>query len=272
MTVATIHATPSAPSRVAFDYERHSAVEPFSVSAERWLALTAELMTVERFRAGEVIFHAGDTSDAIYVVCSGRVTVFTDTMGEPAQLLARVPAGQMFGEVGVLERSPRAVTARAACDSELLRLERRDLARLGRTNRRFGARLARCALVNHKNDSARKLELGKRSEVRIRLEREVDLTSAGCESLTVVLDNLSLRGACLRCVPEDWEIEAGTRVRLSLKDGTELFEVEAEIAWRQGTSIGLTFHSRRAAHWERIETTVDLLLGDPPPTGDLEVA
>ncbi len=248
------------PSDVDSDFLR--VVEPFTVFPERWLSLMAGLMQVQTFEEDDSIFRALDPSDAVYVVRKGRVTLFTDTIGEPVQLTARVNAGEMFGEVGVLEHSPRTVSARAATDAEVLRLEAADLARLGRTSRRFGARLAQRALVCYMKDSANKVELGKRSEVRIRVAREVTLEPSGQEPIKVLLDNLSRGGACLRAVPEDWQLNGSSPICMSLDDRTEFLQVETRVAWRKGSSLGLAFTARSGEHDNQVDAALDLPLGD----------
>lgn len=251
------------------DFEFLNAVEPFTVFPERWLSLMAGLMRVETYEEGEMIFRVGDLSDSVFVVRRGEVVVFTDTVGEPVQLMARVSSGEMFGEVGALEHSRRTVSARASSETRLLRLEGSDLSRLGRASRRFGARLVQSALLRYMRDSASRVELGQRGEVRIRVDRKVLLRPVEGEPIPTLLENLSLGGACLREVPDDWGFGSSDSagVSLLLDAETELLNVTARVAWRQGTSVGLAFCELAADHDTRVDAALDVLLAEGSAAG-----
>ena len=77
--------------------------------------------------AGETLFNAGEPGESLYVVRSGEVELFIkDTAGQRIPL-AMVGAGEVFGELALLDRSPRTATAIAMADSTLLELDRDDL-------------------------------------------------------------------------------------------------------------------------------------------------
>ncbi|MGC1712645.1 MAG: cyclic nucleotide-binding domain-containing protein [Methyloceanibacter sp.] len=67
----------------------------------------------EQFKAGEVVFAEGDEGDKMYVIRSGEVEILRD--GHVVETLA---PGGIFGEMALIDGSPRAATARAktACD------------------------------------------------------------------------------------------------------------------------------------------------------------
>jgi CRP/FNR family cyclic AMP-dependent transcriptional regulator len=77
--------------------------------------------------AGETLFNAGEPGESLYVVRSGEVELFIkDTAGQRIPL-AMVGAGEVFGELALLDRGPRTATAIAMADSTLLELDRDDL-------------------------------------------------------------------------------------------------------------------------------------------------
>ncbi len=68
---------------------------------------------------GATLFEAGETSDALYLVISGCLGAYAgDT------LLARIPAGETVGEMGMLSGRARSATVRAIRDSDVARLPR----------------------------------------------------------------------------------------------------------------------------------------------------
>jgi uncharacterized membrane protein len=77
--------------------------------------------------AGDTLFKAGEPGEALYVVRSGEVELFIkDTAGQRIAL-AIAGAGEMFGELALLDSGPRTATAIAISDAELLELDRDDL-------------------------------------------------------------------------------------------------------------------------------------------------
>lgn len=65
-----------------------------------------------KFRDGEIIFREGDASQSAFVLLSGEV-VLTKKGARGDIQLATLGAGEMFGEMGVLDGSIRSATARA---------------------------------------------------------------------------------------------------------------------------------------------------------------
>jgi CRP/FNR family cyclic AMP-dependent transcriptional regulator len=67
-----------------------------------------------KFKAGEVIFSAGDKGDKMYVIRNGEVEVERD--GKIVEMLS---AGGIFGEMALIDGAPRAATARAKTKCEV---------------------------------------------------------------------------------------------------------------------------------------------------------
>ena len=81
-------------------------------------------MQVQHIRGGQTIFEAGTAGDAWYIVYHGQVHVFgAGPDGEP-RLLAELGPRTCFGEMAVLDGSPRSATVRAVSDATLLRFPR----------------------------------------------------------------------------------------------------------------------------------------------------
>ena len=90
-------------------------------------ARLAEFIDVRQLAAGETLFQAGEPGESLYVVKSGEVELFIkDTAGQKISL-AIASAGEIFGELALLDRSPRTATAVVLAPSELLELDRDDL-------------------------------------------------------------------------------------------------------------------------------------------------
>ena len=72
---------------------------------------------------GEILFREGDSSDALYVLISGRLQVTVATSTGQQHLVGEIGRGEPVGEMGVLTREPRRATITAARDSVLARIE-----------------------------------------------------------------------------------------------------------------------------------------------------
>jgi CRP-like cAMP-binding protein len=79
--------------------------------------------TRQRFRAGDTILREGDIGDEMYIVRSGKVTIYRDT-GADAVTLAVLKPGDYLGEMALLGEYPRSASARAETDTEVTVIDR----------------------------------------------------------------------------------------------------------------------------------------------------
>lgn len=68
-------------------------------------------------RAGEIIFEEGQAGDSLYVVLGGQVLI---SIG--GRVIDRLDPGSIFGEMALIDESPRSASASAAVDSKLLQV------------------------------------------------------------------------------------------------------------------------------------------------------
>lgn len=89
-------------------------------------ALAADLDVV-RFPAGKVLFNYGDPGDSLYVIRSGEVEVFFKDDTGSRIVLDTARAGDVFGELSLLDGGPRTASVVATQDLEALRVDRVNL-------------------------------------------------------------------------------------------------------------------------------------------------
>jgi len=144
------------------------------------LVALAGLMRRRRFRRNEVIFHQGDIGDSLQVVASGGVKILLPSADGDEAIIASLKPGDFFGELALLDSSPRSTTATALEQTETLTLPRDEFIRLlGEDSRLVQALLHGLAqelrrLTGHVEE-LHFLDLAGRLSMRlVRLAREAD--------------------------------------------------------------------------------------------------
>lgn len=105
--------------------DRLRSLSLFSDLTPRELAIVDTLLHEREYYAGEVIFDEGEVGQTIHFVLEGEVTICCQGRPDNGQL-ARLGAGEFFGELGLLDDSIRTAQARAATSCRLLVLSRND--------------------------------------------------------------------------------------------------------------------------------------------------
>ena len=76
----------------------------------------------EDFDPGTVLFEEGDSGRTMYVIQTGEIEISRLIAGE-RNVLAKIPAGEFFGEMAILNDRPRSATATVIAPSRLLVIE-----------------------------------------------------------------------------------------------------------------------------------------------------
>ena len=76
--------------------------------------------------AGSTIFAKGDAGNSLFAVCAGTVKVSNQSSEGKDAIFNLINAGEIFGEIALLDGQPRTADARALTDCELMVIERRD--------------------------------------------------------------------------------------------------------------------------------------------------
>ena len=106
------------------------AAQIFSeMDADAREALTAEFRPVT-FNAGQAIFSRGDEGRELYLVLSGRVRLSVLTAEGRELSFAHAGEGDIFGEIAMLDGSPRTADATAVTETQAMSLSRAALDRI----------------------------------------------------------------------------------------------------------------------------------------------
>jgi CRP/FNR family cyclic AMP-dependent transcriptional regulator len=92
--------------------EQLRRVELFSGLKPEALALISKVATEETHALGTKIFQHGDAGDKLYLILEGRIRISREVPGMGEEALAVLGPGQVFGEMALLDESPRSADAR----------------------------------------------------------------------------------------------------------------------------------------------------------------
>lgn len=213
----------------------------FEDLTEDELRLLAGRSTESRLPANSTVFREGEAGDGLYVIQSGVVAIVRDRVGEPVQRLARLGSGGFFGEMGLLDGSPRTATAVTTEESLLLHVGTRDLLQLFQERPLLAIKLRAAIIRRHGENVVSALELSGRRELRTRIDAEVELFLPGGKVHATRLENLSRGGAGVRNPPPDWQPGRKVTFDLRLPGGEQLLLQPGRVAWRNERSAGITF-------------------------------
>lgn len=130
--------------RDAAEAAKYVAPKPLSEQAKRALEVLSqnvafqhvapdrlrEIALVGRrrlFLAQAVVMRQGEDSDSLHIVVKGKVKVERTLSGGQSLLLAELVAGDIVGEMGVLNGDPRTATVTAETDLETLEVSAAEL-------------------------------------------------------------------------------------------------------------------------------------------------
>ena len=98
--------------------------EFFADAPASMLADVAASGKIRNLVRGDVLFEAGDDPDAIYVVLTGRIAIALGNrpFDHRESVIALMEEGDLFGEMGMLDKSARSAGARALETSTVLEI------------------------------------------------------------------------------------------------------------------------------------------------------
>jgi CRP/FNR family cyclic AMP-dependent transcriptional regulator len=104
-----------------------SKIQP---AMQKLLCFSAERLTYD---AGQVIFNAGDTADAAYVVIDGTVEISVPTPSGPI-VINTMTKNEILGEIAIVGEVPRTATAKALTKLETLKISKELFIKIIREN------------------------------------------------------------------------------------------------------------------------------------------
>jgi len=92
-----------------------------------------EVATEETLSTGEVLFTEGEPGDKTYVIMAGKIDIFKESGGQMVFLATR-RAGEVIGEMSLLDQAPRFASGRGRTDCKLISISHENLNHLLNTS------------------------------------------------------------------------------------------------------------------------------------------
>jgi CRP-like cAMP-binding protein len=121
--------------------EQLRALSLFSTLSPRELKTVDALLHQRNFLKDEVIFDQGEEGQALYIIESGKVLICRQGQPSGGRIAELVP-GRLFGELALLDNSPRVAQARAAENCTLAVLFRADFLGLLQTHALIASKIS----------------------------------------------------------------------------------------------------------------------------------
>jgi len=93
------------------------------------------------FKKGEIIFYEGEPGVGMYVIENGKIGIYKNFDDDSREELALLHSGEFFGEMALLDESPRSAAAVALENTSVLGLFRPDLFNLVNRKPKLGNKI-----------------------------------------------------------------------------------------------------------------------------------
>ncbi len=100
-----------------------------SVLSEQELATLARVVSRKSYSRGNLILGAGDPTDSLYILISGRIKVFMSDLDGKEVILAILGPNEFVGEMGLIDNSPRSANVVALEPCEIVCISKADFKR-----------------------------------------------------------------------------------------------------------------------------------------------
>ena len=137
--------------------------------------INTDRMMVRAFKAGEWVFHEGNSGDCAYLVESGEVQIVLERGSELIPLVC-YGKGSLFGEMSIIGDQPRSASAFAQSDCKLRKISREQI------NRRLDQadpilKVCMSVLIGHLKKSLAKYDQDQSTEPELSLDEKLRLAA-----------------------------------------------------------------------------------------------
>jgi len=131
----------------------------FEALDEQTRSELAAFAHVKRYSAGDIVFDMGTPGQSMMAIAEGSVRVSMPTPNARDITLSELKAGDVFGEIALLDGGERSANVRALTNCTLVVLERRSLLEVLQRNPAFSIRLIELLCQRVRRSDERMMEI-----------------------------------------------------------------------------------------------------------------
>ncbi len=114
-------------------------IELFEGLTDEELDEIAAISQEKQFKKGELLAVEGETGEELFIIAEGAVEVEVSDKGSAPKVVINLGAGQLIGEMSLVDKGPRSATVRAIHDPTIVQVIRHeDFHKLCQRNTRIG--------------------------------------------------------------------------------------------------------------------------------------
>ena len=152
------------------------------------------MITLSRYKAGEVIVQENDFGETAYIIGEGRVEVSKELGGQSVHL-AYLGAGETFGEMSMIDEKPRSATVTAITETVVSEIRRDDFFNSFQTDPKVALTLLKVLFERLREADAMILQLQKADPQHGLVPKEPLAVVPPRRQLTITLEGVTPRAA-----------------------------------------------------------------------------
>ena len=152
------------------------------------------MITIHEYSDGETIFREGDEGGTAYIIDQGQVTVTKQFEGQEVHL-ARLGAGEIFGEMSLIEERPHSATVRAVGQTLIREIPREEFSTSLKKDPQAAMSLLKVLFERLREANATILQLQKESPQGCRLSSPLSHSANEHLKQTIFMKGLTLKAA-----------------------------------------------------------------------------
>jgi CRP-like cAMP-binding protein len=155
------------------------------------------MITLSRYKIGEVIVRENDFGETAYVITEGKVEVTKELDGQRVHL-AYLAVGETFGEMSMIDEKPRSATVTAATETVVTEIRREDFFDSFQTNPQVALSLLKVLFERLRDADAMILQLKKNDPHSAGINEELFASLALVPSpgqVTITLEGVTPKAA-----------------------------------------------------------------------------
>jgi len=115
----------------------------FSVASENWRERLIAQSVTRDYAPSAIVFSEGDTSDKIYIILNGSVSIETYSADGNLLVFSSLSSPEVFGHFGVIDKAPRSATVRTTSEAIIATISAETFEAYHADNRDAGIAIAK---------------------------------------------------------------------------------------------------------------------------------